>query len=170
MKRTYILAEFALYTALAFLFSYIESFVPLPLPFPGIKLGLANLVIILSLYQKGFWYGLGLSLLRNILTAITFGNPYAFLYSLAGSLFSLCVMQLTKILGKQHITPISVSACGGCAHTMGQLLVAGLVVGFPSILGYIPILYFGGFVTGILIGIFSKQCLKRLPSHFLRGF
>lgn len=166
MSRSQTIAQFSLLTAVAMIFSYVESLIPLPLPFPGIKLGLANLILLLVLYRKGFRTTFLLSLLRNFLTAITFGNFFALLYSIAGSFFSITIMSLLK-KHSHHLSPLSISACGGIAHTMGQLLVAGCVVGFHSILGYLPFLYFGGFVTGIFIGFLTGMCLKRLPKALI---
>ena len=54
MNRSKKIAEYALYTALAFLFGYLENLFPLPLPFPGMKIGFANLIFVLILYKKGF--------------------------------------------------------------------------------------------------------------------
>ncbi len=167
MSHNQRIAEFSIYTALAFIFAYMESLIPLPLPFPGIKLGLANLVILLTLYRKNFRYALALSLLRNLLTAVTFGNFFALIYSIAGGVLSITLMALFKWRGGARFSPISISALGGVSHTIGQLLVAGCVVGFDSIIGYLPFLYFGGLITGILIGFLTSQCLKRLPNHII---
>lgn len=163
MSRTKNISEFAIYTALAFIFSYIESLVPLPLPFPGMKLGLANLVILIILYRKNFRYAFCLSMLRNLLNAFTFGSLFSLAYSLAGSIFSLLVMALFKRVAKKHLSLVSVSAVGGLFHNLGQLVIASLIVGFHSILWYIPILYFSGVLTGVLIGFFAIQILKRFP-------
>lgn len=156
------IAEFSIYTALAFIFSYIESLIPLPIPFPGMKLGLANLVIIIVLYKKNFRYAFGLSMLRNLLNAVTFGSLFSLLYSLSGSILSLCGMFLIKKLVKKHFSILSVSAIGGILHNIGQFLAAILLVGVSSILWYLPVLYFSGLVTGLLIGWLAAQCLKRL--------
>lgn len=165
MSHTKRIAEFSIYTALAFIFSYIESLIPLPLPFPGMKLGLANLVIVIVLYRKNFRYALGISMLRNLLNAFTFGSLFGLLYSLAGSILSLVCMALMKKFSGTHFTVISVSAVGGILHNMGQLLTAILLVGFHSIIWYLPILYFSGLVTGVLIGWLSMQTLKRYPEN-----
>lgn len=157
------IAEFSLYTALAFIFSYIESLLPLPVPFPGMKLGLANLVIVIVLYKKNFRYALGLSMLRNLLNAFTFGSLFALLYSLSGSILSLVFMALMKKMGKMHFTILSVSALGGILHNIGQFFTAVLLVGLHSVLWYLPILYFSGLITGIIIGYLSMQVLRRVP-------
>ena len=92
MNRSKKIAEYALYTALAFLFGYLENLFPLPLPFPGMKIGFANLIFVLILYKKGFRYTLSLSLLRIVLSAFTFGSLFSLLYSLVGSVLSLMLM------------------------------------------------------------------------------
>ena len=162
MTRIHTMTEFALYTAVAFLFSFIESLIPLPLPFPGMKLGLANVVLLFVLYRKNFRYTLGLSLLRNVLTALTFGNLFALLYSIGGAVLSLVVMTLVKHYGKERLSIISISALGGVMHNMGQLLTAIFLVGFSSIIWYLPILYFCGLITGIFIGFIGKLCVERI--------
>ena len=159
------MAELSVFTALAFIFSYIESLIPLPIPFPGIKLGLANLVIVLVLYRFDFASAIGVSLIRNFLNALTFGSMFGLLYSLAGSILSVVVMALLKQTKK--ISLISVSAIGGITHNLGQFIVATVLVGYEAILHYLPFLYFAGIIAGVLIGIFSGLCLKRLPQHLL---
>lgn len=165
MRNIKNIAEFSIYTALAFIFSYIESLIPLPLPFPGMKLGLANLVIIIVLYKQNFRYAFGLSMLRNLLNALTFGSLFSLIYSLFGSVLSLSGMFLLKKVrlktAQNHFSVLSVSAVGGILHNIGQFLAAALLVGFSSILWYLPVLYLSGFITGILIGWLAAQCIKR---------
>ena len=161
MNRSKKIAEYALYTALAFLFGYLENLFPLPLPFPGMKIGFANLIFILTLYKKGFRYTLSLSLLRIVLSAFTFGSLFSLLYSLTGSLLSLVLMAVLKQLAKDRLSMLSVSAAGGMAHCMGQWLVASLIVGFDSLRWYTPILYFSGLISGFFIGFLAMQCAKR---------
>ena len=156
-------AKLAVYIALAFIFSYIESLIPLPIPFPGVKLGFANLVIIVVLYQSGFAAAFGVSLIRNILNALTFGNLFALFYSIAGSILSLLIMEGLRRLKPFHISIISVSSIGGIVHNMGQMLVASILVGGYAILHYFPFLYFAGLIAGLFIGILGKLCLERLP-------
>lgn len=157
------IAEFSLYTAVAFIFSYIESLIPLPFMFPGMKPGLANLVIVVVLYRKNFRYAFGLSMLRNLLNAFTFGSLFALLYSLSGSILSLVFMTLMKKITRTHFTVVSVSALGGIMHNTGQFFTAVFLVGFHSVLWYLPFLYFSGLATGVLIGYLSMEMLRRIP-------
>ena len=103
------ITELAIFTAIAFIFSYIESLFPLPIPFPGIKLGLANLVIVLVLYKNGLCQALTVSIVRGLLNAFTFGSLFGFLYSLAGSILSLIIMNLLKYKTHLHISAFGVS-------------------------------------------------------------
>ncbi|MCH5251639.1 MAG: Gx transporter family protein [Lachnospiraceae bacterium] len=162
-SRTGKLAELAVLTAVAFIFSYIESLFPLPLPFPGIKLGLANLILLIVLYRDGFLSALGVSMTRNVLNALTFGSLFGFFYSLAGSLLSLLVMFLLTKMKYPQLSLIGVSAVGGILHNAGQFFVAVLLVGLSAIFPYLPFLYFAGLIAGVLIGILASLCLKRLP-------
>lgn len=158
--KTLTIAEFGIFTALAFIFSYIESLLPIPLPIPGIKLGFANLVLILALYRRGILFCYGVSLVRLVLTAFTFGNPFLLLFGLAGSLLSLTGMFLLKKYTGLHM--ITVSTAGGILHNVGQIAMACFILEGTAILSYLPILYFSGLVTGGLIGFLTFECSKRI--------
>ena len=155
------IAILSIYIAIAFIFSYLENLFPLPIPFPGIKLGLANLVIVLCLYQLGLPYAFTVSVLRNLLNAFTFGSLFGFLYSMAGSVVSLVIMYLLK---KTQLSLISVSCVGGIIHNIGQFAVASCLVSVSAVLPYLPFLYFAGLIAGAFIGIFAKLCFRRVST------
>lgn len=163
--RTGKIAELAIFTSVAFIFSYIESLFPLPIPFPGIKLGLANLIIVLVLYRDGFKNALIVSMVRNLLNAFTFGSLFSFFYSLAGSVLSVTVMAFLKNKNHLHLSTVGISITGGILHNIGQFAVAACLVGFYAIYPYLPFLYFAGFAAGALIGVLAILCLKRLPAN-----
>ena len=152
---------FALYTALAFIFSYIESLIPIPMPVPGMKLGLSHIVLVIVLYQKGLPFALGVTTVRTVLTAFTFGNPFLFFFSIIGSVLSLAGMSL--LIKRKYFHTIAVSAAGGVLHNIGQILVAIIILNGTAILSYLPILYFSGLISGIFIGFVTAACKKRLP-------
>ena len=116
------IAYLGMLTALAFIFSYVENLIPISIGIPGIKLGLANLVIVVALYTIGFKDALCLSIVRMILVAFSFSNLSAFLYSLAGGVLSLISMAIGKKSG--CFSPTGVSVLGGIAHNIGQILMA----------------------------------------------
>lgn len=146
--------------ALALLCSYIETLIPMPLVVPGIKMGLANLVVLTTLYLLGPKEALAVSCARIFLSGFLFGNMFAVVYSLAGGILSFCVMLLLKQVWKYNI--LTVSVAGGIFHNLGQLLVAALVVENVNILYYMSILFFSGLVTGAVIGCISREVVLRL--------
>lgn len=155
-------AYFGVFTALALIFSYLETFIPIPLGIPGIKLGLANLLTVILLYKRNAKEALLLSIVRIVLSGFLFGNMFSILYSLAGGLVSLFVMAVLKHSGKFSV--MGVSAAGGVAHNMGQLLVAMAAVETYQVGYYFPVLLVAGLLTGLLIGIAAGQILSRLKN------
>ena len=153
-------AYFGVFTALALIFSYVETLIPINFGIPGAKLGLANLVIVIVLYKTGGKEALLLSVTRIVLSGFLFGNLVAILYSLAGGLFSLAVMGLVK--RRKSFSIIGVSMAGGVTHNIGQLIVAMLVVKTYQVGYYLPVLMMAGLATGTLIGVISREVLKRL--------
>lgn len=153
-------AYFGVFTALALIFSYVETLIPINFGIPGAKLGLANLVIVIVLYKTGGKEALLLSVTRIVLSGFLFGNLFAILYSLAGGLFSLAVMGLVK--RRKSFSIIGVSMAGGVTHNIGQLIVAMLVVKTYQVGYYLPVLMLAGLATGTLIGVISREVLKRL--------
>ena len=149
-------------TALALIFSYVETLIPVSFGIQGVKLGLANLIIVIALYKMRLKEVYLLSVTRILLSGFLFGNYFSILYSLAGGLLSLTVMALLK--KREGYTVIGISAAGGVFHNVGQLLVAMAVVESFAISGYLPVLLIAGLLTGLLIGILAGQMLKRLTN------
>ncbi len=158
MRRT---AYLGLYLALALVCSYIESLIPISFGIPGIKLGLANVVVILVLYDLGAAWAAAVSVLRILLAGFMFGNMFSIIYSLSGGLLSLGCMLLLKKTGKFKI--ISVSAAGGVTHNLGQIIAAALVVENINLFYYYPVLLTAGVITGVLIGTAAQEIVLRLP-------
>ncbi|MDY3917647.1 MAG: Gx transporter family protein [Candidatus Limivivens sp.] len=150
-------------TALALIFSYVESLIPVPIPVPGIKLGLANLMVVLLLYLVNAREAILLNLIRVVLSGFLFGSLSSILYSLAGAVFSFLVMVFLKKTGL--FSPVGVSIAGGTAHNLGQILVAALILESADLFFYAPVLMITGEVTGFLIGITAGEILKRLPKE-----
>lgn len=157
--------QFGVFTALALLFSYIESLIPFHIGIPGVKLGLANLIIVLALYKTDYKQAYLLSVTRVILAGFLFGNMFSILYSLAGGILSLSMMIFAK--RKEGLSVIGVSVVGGVFHNVGQILMAMLVTESWKLLYYLPVLLIFGIITGVVIGGISQEMLKRLAGlHF----
>jgi heptaprenyl diphosphate synthase len=159
MKKQNI-AYFGVFVALAIIFSYVESLVPINLGIPGTKLGLANLVIVIALYLLGTKEAFLLSIIRIILVGFLFGNMFGILYSLAGAILSLLGMWLCKITNKFSI--VGVSVMGGVLHNVGQFIVAMLVMETVSLIYYFPFLLVIGTITGLIIGLLAWQIKIRV--------
>lgn len=154
------IAYLGVLTALAFVFSYIEFLLPLNFGVPGIKLGLANLVVIVALYMINVRAACLLSFVRILLTGLTFGNLASMIYSLAGGILSLVIMILAKRSNVFSVTGVSV--LGGVSHNVGQIIIAILVVETKSLLYYLPVLIISGTVTGALIGVLASILIRHL--------
>ena len=153
-------ATYGLFVALAFILSYIESLIPIPVPIPGIKMGLANLVVIAGLYIMGPKEAFSLSIIRIILIGFTFGNLSTMIYSLAGGLLS-CILMI--FISKFKIFSITgVSIIGGVSHNMGQILVAMVVVQSSFLFYYLPFLLIAGTISGTVIGIIGANIVERI--------
>lgn len=153
-------AYFGVFTALALMFSYIETMIPIQFGVPGIKLGLANIMIVIMLYKSSAKEALLLSIVRIMLSGFLFGNLSSILYSIAGGVLSLGIMTLLKKQGGFSV--IGVSVAGGVSHNVGQLIVAMLVVETYQVGYYFPVLLVAGVLTGLGIGIASQEVLKRI--------
>ena len=152
-------AYLGVFLALALICSYIESLIPFSIGIPGIKLGLANIVVVFALYTLGTKEALCISLARIIISAFMFGNAIGIAYSLAGGMLSFLVMAGLKKTNALHC--ISISVAGGVTHNIGQILVATYLVSNYYVLYYLPILMIAGFITGGCIGILVQEvCLR----------
>ena len=125
---------------------------------PGIKLGLANAVLLLVLYADSSKSAWTVSVIKVVLSSVLFGTATSFVYSMCGAALSLGVMMLAK---KMKIFSVpGVSSIGGIFHNLGQLVCAYFFVGKGAIF-YIPVLCVSGAVCGVLIGTMVQLILKR---------
>lgn len=158
--RTKKIAFLGVFLALALICSYIESLIPFSFGIPGVKLGLANIVVVIMLYTAGAKEAVCIGTLRILLSGFLFGNMFGILYSLAGGLLSFFVMYAVLRTEKFGVIPVSV--CGGVSHNIGQLTVAVLVVENYRIYSYLPVLLFAGILTGFLIGVAAQEVIFRI--------
>ena len=156
MKTAYL----GLLLALAVICGYIEALIPVPVPVPGMKLGLANLVIAAVLYLYGPVEAITVSLLRVLIIGFLFGNMFSIVYGMSGAAASLISMALLKRTRAFGI--IGVSALGGVVHNVAQVSAAVLILqGFPW-RWYLPVLMLAGLAAGILVGLADRIVLPRI--------
>lgn len=157
------LAQSALLAAVALTIFVLEAQIPLPLPVPGLKLGLCNIVTLFALCRLGRGWSLAIVLTRIVLGNLAMGQVMAMLYALAGGLLSFCVMALIfRRLGQSLLWVTG--AFGGIAHNLGQMTVAVLVTSTPALLAYLPVLLLCGILTGAFTGLCARLLCERLPN------
>lgn len=161
MKNTMKLALSAMFIAVMLVLGYIESMFALG-PMPGIKIGLANGVLLLSLYWLGIPISLQLMAAKVVLSGLLFGNPMAMQYSLAGGVLSMAGMILTIFVMK-GISSIGAGIVGGVLHNVGQVSLAMIVLETTSLLYYMAILVVVGAVMGAITGTVAKTMMHLLP-------
>lgn len=165
-STAYKIALSAMMAALALIFSYIEAIIPFNIGIPGVKLGIANLVILVSLYVLGGSYTFAINALRILIAGLLFNGFFGAMYSLAGGILSFLVMLLLKKTGL--FSPTGISMAGGVAHNLGQLLVAAAIVENMKLFFYFPVLLFSGMISGVFIGILTYLILQKLPKQVKR--
>ena len=148
----------AMCIALAMILSYVESQIPSP-GIPGVKLGLANLVVVFALYRLGWKEAVGVSLLRVFLVSLLFGHAASLAYSASGAALSLVGMILLKRWDK--LSCVAVSVIGGVLHNAGQILMAWALMG-ANVVWYLPVLILSGTVAGVVIGVVAAILVKRV--------
>ncbi len=159
--KTRKLTWLALCVAVAMILSYVESQLPPLTAIPGIKMGLANIAVVFTLYKLGGKEAALISVVRVVLVGLLFGNGASILYSLAGAALSLLGMLGLKKTG--IFSEVAVSVAGGVLHNAGQIAVACWLLGTNSIAYYLPFLIFSGVISGVLIGLVAAILVKRIP-------
>lgn len=150
-------------SAIAIVFGYIETLIPLSFSVPGIKLGLANLAVIICLYLSDKKTAWAVMLVKVLVTSLLFSSPQMLVYSLFGGILSLAVMQLMQ---KLNFNIVIVSIGGGVFHNIGQLAAAVLMLKNINFLYYAPILISAGAVCAAVIGITAKILLPRIKKIY----
>lgn len=141
---------------------WIERSIPFDFVVPGVKLGIANVVILFALYKIRPGEVLILVVLKCILTSVLMGSVTALIYSICGSLLSFAAMTVLVKRGSRFLSPIGISVVGAICHNIGQILAASFVLGSFSIVSYLPILLISGVITGILVGIAVSALIRHV--------
>ncbi len=149
----------AAFAAAGLILGYIETIFILPVNIPGFRIGLANIVSVLSLYMLGGYYASFIVILRVVTGSVLFGTPVSFAYSICGAVLSLAVMTLLRRTG---LSVYGVSVAGAVSHNIAQILVALVFVRNVYILSYIPVLIIIGVLSGLIVGLVSDIIYKRL--------
>ena len=151
-------ATYGLLAAVALIFGYVEALFPLPLPVPGIKLGLGNIVVLFTLAGFGWRAGLAIAVVKVVVSALLFGNPMVLMYSAGGAALSFAAMWVA--LHWSRLSIVGVSMAGGVFHMVGQLAVVAFTFSPYVALVYLPVLMISGLVTGLLTGYVCRLVIR----------
>ena len=151
----------SLLTAIALTIFMIENQIPAPVPIPGVKLGLANIITLVTMVLLGRREAGAVLLVRILMGSIFAGSPSTLIYSMAGGLLAYLVMCLTISLFNEKQLWI-VSALSAIAHNAGQLMACALIVKTPGVMAYAPILAVSGVITGVFTGFAAMYLIRAL--------
>lgn len=165
------LTTIAMLSALALALSWLEAMIPFQPGLPGVKLGLANLVIVFALYRMDSRSALLINVVRILLAGLLFSGPFGTLYSMAGGAASLAVMaglmgwnRRRSINGRSILFSIlGISMAGGVFHNLGQLVIAIVFISSLNLIYYFPVMILSGIVTGLVNGAVARLLLQKLP-------
>lgn len=160
MNRIKKLTLSSLLVSVMIVLGYLESMLPVS-SVPGIKLGLSNCVLLISLYWLGFAVSFEIMVVKVLLLGFLLGNPMMIVYSLAGGALSLTVMRL--LASRPGVSPIGAGIAGGVTHNIGQVAVAALMLQTPSLLYYLALLMPVGAGMGFLTGTVARMLMRYLP-------
>lgn len=164
MSRTRRIAMAGVLCALAFGLSYIEMLLPFDFAVPGIKLGLANVVVLVALYVLKPADAFAINFARVMLAGLLFGNPMTVSFSVAGAVFSFITMFLLKKYTGRHI--IVISLAGAIAHIFGQMCVGMFYYNPRVVIYYCTFLLVAACFTGFLLGFVASRILNVVRTGF----
>ena len=158
--NTHKIALMGILTAGAIIIAILESFIP-SIGIPGVKLGLANIVILIILYEIGIVEAIIVDLLRVLMVGLLRGTivSMGFLMSLTGAVLSLGIMILLYLLVKKF-SIVGVSVVGSFFHVTGQVLIAMIFLGTPYMAFYLPIIAVSAIITGVLVGVVAQLVIR----------
>ena len=160
----------ALFVSMASVLHVVESWIPMPMPVPGIKLGLANIVSLVVIVMYGWRDAFYVATLRVFIGSL-FGGAFlgpTFAMSISGALVSAVAMALACRYVKPPFSIVGVSIIGATVHNLAQIMVAALVVGSQSLLWYLPYLLVFAVPTGVATGFTTYYFLSKLPKTFMK--
>ncbi len=156
MKDIRRLTTLSMLISAALVLHIVEGLIPIPVPVPGIKLGFANIITLITIMFFRFREVILLVVLRSLLASLFGGGISGFLFSVTGGLASAIVMWILYKKFSKYFSIIAISIIGAIFHNIGQLLVASIYISDFRIYGYLPVLMISSVITGFFIGVICK--------------
>lgn len=153
----------------ALVLSIVESWIPIPVPVPGIKLGLANIVTMVAIAFMGTGSAVIVVVLRSLLSSMFSGGFTVFLFSIAGGLLSAAIMSVLYKRFSRIFSVVGISIVGAISHNIGQIVIASLVMKDFAVFGYLPILFVSGIIMGCFVGLCGSFLINALQKTNIFG-
>ena len=146
----------ALFVSQALILSIVESWIPIPVGIPGVKLGLANIVTVLVILSLGYRAAFTVVIIRCILGSFFGGGLIMFLFSIAGGILSTSIMTLLYKYFSKYFSILGISVAGSIAHNIGQITIACIIMKEIMVATYLPVLLVSGVIMGCFVGFCSS--------------
>ncbi len=166
MRKTNKMIFISLLVSVGLALSVIESAIPLPIALPGAKLGLSNMVVMVTLVVFGFKEGIKVAMLKSTILMLVTGSITSFFYSLSGAILSCVVMYIFYRYFSKIFSLIGVSIAGAASHNFAQVSVAVLILNNTRIYSYLPFLLLTSLFTGYFVGLSSIYIVDNLRKNF----
>lgn len=166
MKKMKKIIFLSLLVSIGLAVSVLESAIPLPITVPGAKLGLSNIVILVTLVVFGFKEAFVVGILKSMVLVLITGSVTSLLYSLSGAILACVTMGVIYKYFSKIFSLVGVSIFGAMAHNTGQISVAALMMYNPRIYSYLPVLLITGLFTGYFVGLGSIYVSNNLQKNF----
>ncbi len=160
------LPRLAMLLALGIVLHFVEGAFLGPLPVPGAKMGLANIVTLLALLAYGWRWGLLLGVLRVVLASLLSGAflSLGFMLALSGAVASCLVMAVSRRVAGERLGTVGTSVLGALTHNLAQLVVFALWARHAGVFYYLPALLLFAVPTGLFTGLAAAYLWRRWPA------
>ncbi len=166
MKKTNKMIFLSLLVSVGLALSILESAIPIPIAMPGARLGLSNMVVLVTLIVFGFKEGIKVSMLKSTVLMLVTGSISSFIYSIAGAILSCIAMYVFYKFTPRVFSLIGISIIGAASHNFAQVSVAVLMLNNTRIYSYLPFLLLLSLFTGYFVGLSSIYIVANLKKNF----
>lgn len=166
MKRLNKMVFISLLVSIGLALSVLESSIPLPIALPGARLGLSNMVVLVTIVIFGFKDGIKVGMLKSSVLMLVTGSISSFIYSFSGAILSCIIMYIVYKHFSKIFSLIGVSIFGALAHNFAQVSVASAMLNNIRIYSYLPLLMLLSLFTGYFVGLTSIYIVDNLRKNF----
>ena len=166
MKKTNKMIFLSLLVSVGLALSVLESAIPIPIPMPGARLGLSNMVVLVTLIVFGFKDGIKVAMLESTVLMLVTGSVSSFMYSISGAILSCIAMYVFYNFFPSVFSLIGISIIGAASHNFAQVSVAVLMLSNTRIYSYLPFLLLLSLFTGYFVGLSSIYIVRNLKKNF----